>query len=535
MNLRKTFAAALLATAAATGMASANPAPTIIYICGSTAYRAPVTCAIINALGGTSSYAAGNQGTSSGTANNITKAQTGIFADGTVSYSGSTFTGSATTIVETNWTGSLAGTLDVATQNAALQFVDPTNSGIDSAMIQTTSTSPFTNHGLLPTLVATGNGANVITHAPEVAMSDSFLSSVASVLTTAHASPAVDGATTGAQLSALVTNSKLVEAGTGTNVSGAGTSTGYLGIVPFEWVLGNTALGYPLFSNISQQAADYLIKNGSAPATLFATNNGASPATANSAADFVYLIGRNEDSGTRIDALAEPGLGFITSPKQFLLTFAQQDAGDTTADLPTPTDFTYIGKGDSGNSITAAGLWPASAKLNTETSIGWGLPGHGGYAGGGDVSAVLSQPVNSSFAFTSGQATENTGKSYFIGYLGTADAGGLGTSGSVTNGVALTFNGVACSTANIQNGSYSFWSYEHMYYLPSGATGSIVGTPAQTFVDNLAESVAGTYAEYDSGGNDAPNTDAAGVKLLASGTAGSLSRTVEGGGYTLTY
>jgi hypothetical protein len=526
MKLRKTIAAAGLAVAAMTGLASA--APTVIYICGSTAYRAPVTCAILNALGGTSSYAAGNQG--SGV--NITKAQTGILANGTVHYTSGTFDGTATIIVETNWTGSLAGCVDVSLQNSALNFVDSTNAGIDASMGQTTSTSPFTNLSNLPTLVTSGAGQNTITHAPQVAMSDAFQGSAAAALSGATLTSPIGSYSTIAQVIAQVKTAPLVEAGS-TYVYSPNSASGYLGIVPFEWVLGDTGMiGKPI-DNITQETAAFLIKKGSAPLTMFSlAGQGLAPATY--ASQFAYLIGRNEDSGTRIDGFAEPQLGFTTNPIQFLLTFSNPSV--VTSDLPTPTDFTQIGK--AGNVVETISKWPASAVLNTEKNITWGLTGHGGYAGGGDVAAVLAATVDEAGIGSPDNSllAQNSGNVFFIGYLGTADAGGVGST-SISGATALTYNGVACSSSNIQSGAYSFWSYEHMYYLNSG-TGAITDSTTLNFVNNLADSVAQTYAPYDNGGASAPTTDGAGVflpKNTTAGTTGTVTRTQEGGVYSLNY
>jgi len=44
-----------------------------------------------------------------------------------------------------------------------------------------------------------------------------------------------------------------------------------------------------------------------------------------------------------------------------------------------------------------------------------------------------------------------------IGYLGLADYGVIST-----NSTALAYNGVPFSHANVNNGSYSLWGYEHL-------------------------------------------------------------------------
>lgn len=501
MNLLKTLTVGVLA-AAIPSMAPA--ALTVIHITGSTAFRAPTTAAIINALGGSSCKAA-YAGSS------LLKATSAILANGTLGASGT-----ATIAFEANWTGSLSGVVDVATQNP-LAFPDETNSANQTALNGSTVTSsPYGGGAALPASFA------VATLAPDVCMSDAFASSAASALATAQISGSITGgATTGSQLAAQINAAALQEAGSASPIVGSGTSTGYLGIVPFQWVIGNLS-GVTAPTNITQQAATFLIKNGYIPMSMLSKVSGDSF----SSGDFAYLVGRNEDSGTRIDAFAEPQLGFVQNPQQYLLTFS---GGTNTTDIPTPTDFTQIG--GSTALVETMNTWPASASLNTEPHINWSNAGggHGGYAGGGDVASVLSTPVDQNNIGGSGFAGENSGKVYFIGYLGISDSGAFGNATKVTGGQALTYNGVIASTAGVQNGSYSFWSYEHMYYLSS------LSTTAKNIINPIANSIATTYANYDSGGASAPTTDAAGVILSTNGTAGTVSRTVEGGFYQLNY
>jgi len=528
MNLLKTLTVGLVA-AALPSMAFANPDPTIVHICGSTAFRAPVTCAIINALGGTGCKAACNKsGTAPGN-QNLLGGQAAIFANGTVSYSGSTFTGNATIIVLANWTGSLAGILDVAAQNATLTYPNPADAAVEASM-QACDISPFGGGGTLPSSPA----FSTVAAAPEVCMTDSFASSAAAALASAQVTAGhnIGGATTGAGLKTLVNGAGLIEAGSAsTNIVGKGSSTGYLGIVPFQWCIGNlSGATFAAPTNITQQTANYIIKNGAAPLSMFNTTSTGTL----SGADFVYLVGRNEDSGTRIAAFAEPQLSFSVNPQQYLLTFS---GGNKTGDIPAPTDFSFIGASTgTGAFVTGFDAWPQGATLNTEPFIHWTNAGfgHGGYAGGGDVSSVLSTPVNQSFPDPNGAALagENTGKAFFIGYLGIADSGSFGNATKIIGGAALAYNGVTPSLAGINNGSYSFWSYEHMYYIGSGT--HIVPGAIKTFADNLADSLANVYVSYGSGGV-VTTTSPAGVALLPQNTVGSVTRSVEGGGYTLNY
>jgi len=394
------------------------------------------------------------------------------------------------------------------------------------------------------------------------------------------------------------------------------------------WALGNLSNTDPIsgpagpatgFTNISQQTASFLTHNGFAPFTMFSK----AATDTFSAGDFVYLIGRNEDSGTRIDGMAEPQplTGFAINPKQWLPTFSgtnnTQDipqpvlAGTkniggtsssttsvatwtgttTTVTLTKPNSSILIGAAvtgtgiasnttvsdingstltlsqntttsESGVTLTIAfagcliqniATWPSNDTLNTETTVTWNLAGHSGYPAGGDVESVLSTPVDENTTFNNDGAVapgENTGNAFFIGYLGVSDA--EGTNGAAKSGLGgiLTYNGVAESTQTIDNGSYSFWSYEHMYYLTSG-TGALSGSKSDGplasqlgFVTNLANGVAGTYAPYDSSGVigdglGSDNKDGAGVLLEAASTAattsGNVFRTVEGGPYNLNY
>jgi len=528
MNLLKTLTVGLFAVALPT-MASAQ---TIIHICGSTAFRAPVTCAIINALGNTSCLAASNKSGATTANSNILGGQSGIFANGSVTYSGATYTGSATIIVVTNWTGSLAGVVDVATANTNLVFPDHTSATVNGDGTGASVMKPIFIDG---THIGGGGsfatGFATVAHLPEVCMTDAFVSSAAAAVSTATLSGTVGGATTGAALKTKITGAQLVEAGTSSLIHGAGTAGGYLGIVPFQWVVGNTTPNNAALSitNITQQTANYLIRSGSAPLSMFNTTSTGTL----TGDDFVYLVGRNEDSGTRIDAFAEPQLSFTQNPTQYLLVMS---GGAQTGDIPAPTDFVNIG--GSAGSVKSFDIWPSSATLNTEPLVNWSDVGggHGGYAGGGDVSSVLSTPVDqASIKSLAAFTPENTGNAYFIGYLGVADCGGFGLATSITNGKALTYNGVTPSVPTIQKGAYSFWSYEHMYYIKSTAPNNPIPAGIKGWVDALANSLASTYVSYNSSGVSDTTVKPAGVALPASGSVGTVSRSVEGGFFSLNY
>jgi hypothetical protein len=367
-----------------------------------------------------------------------------------------------------------------------------------------------------------------------------------------------DTGSNGDVLATVIDNANLTEAGTTAPVVTG--QQGYLGIVPFEWVLGNLPSGTTVpFTNITQQTANYLIGNGAAPFSMF----GATTATdANPGRDFAFLVGRNEDSGTRIVSLAEPQNGFIPTMEQFILSFSGGTVANTSA-VPTPAANNGFYTGGAATQVVKLAPWTTNTVLNTEPNISWNASGHGGYVSGGDVAKVLSTPVSQTAVHTTAVANipQNTGNAYFIGYIAMSDAkgfvppaatigaagsGGTGTSVGITNGTCLTYNGVPFSVANVNNGSYSLWGYEHMYYISStgGNSQPAIGSNQKIFADNIANNIASTYVVYDSSGKNAATDgtvlyyDSPGVKLLSTtpgANPGYVTRGYEGAQLSLGY
>ena len=566
MKLLKNLMVGALAAALPVSALAVSPVVTF-HIAGSTAYRAPVSAAIINYLGGSSAHALYAGSSLLGGTASIFE---GVPSTGALS--------GQTVIIAANWTGSLSGVVDITTQNS-IPFFDPANSTVStdlasstSACTTTASASPNNKYGGGKSEAATLVSGTAI---PDAVMSDSFYTSIEQVVSSAsgigfkgqptnNPNSAYDiSPLTGDALASAIDNASLVEAGgvaTGSPVeTGSG---GYLGIVPFEWVLGNltnqegspasasspttppTGISVP-FTNITQEQAAYFIQAGAAPFSLFGDT------ATNAASTFVFLVGRNEDSGTRVDAYAEPQLGFIPTPNQFLLSYSGTSA--TTSAQPAPAANNGLNTGGPTALVTGLTPWTKGTVLNTEANIYWpNDTGHGGYVSGGDVAKVIGTGVTQSSVAAAAKALipEDTNGVYFMGYISIADAGGYIQPGAtlseatdaytVYGGTCLTYNGVAYSQTAVNNGSYSFWSYEHMYYPDGNGTLPAIGTNQQTIADTIADSVAQTFASYDAGGVNAPSTDGAGVPLIVakSTTAksvGSVTRGIEGGSYTLNY
>jgi membrane-bound inhibitor of C-type lysozyme len=201
-----------------------------------------------------------------------------------------------------------------------------------------------------------------------------------------------------------------------------GTGNGQIGVIPFVWSKGPRGdvpqTNYDRLTNITAQQAKALLgsTSGYVPLSLFTGNSA-------DAGYYVIAAGRNDDSGTRFGAFAECGFGQANTPQQWNLTV---NATNVTA-VSLNTLFTD-GYSSGGTMTKAVNLAPASGlKVNGNPFI-------------------------------------------VVTYSGVADAKNINGGASV-----LTYNGYGTTTvapdfitaglgAKIQDGQYSFWEFEHIYY-----------------------------------------------------------------------
>jgi len=177
-----------------------------------------------------------------------------------------------------------------------------------------------------------------------------------------------------------------------------------VGVVFFEWVKN---VGAPAdITNVTNSLAESLLTLGAVPQSFFSGNNAE---TTN-----VFILGRDNLSGSRYITFAETGFGINSSPVQ--------------------------------NTVTPSGA--AVGQINP-------VAGATGYSSGGSVASALI--LTGSDAGTVGGA----GPGWLVGYVGTADAQTAISGG----GTALTYNGVPATPANVENGIYSLWGYEHFNIL----------------------------------------------------------------------
>lgn len=435
--------------------ASALATPPILYISGAAAYRPPIQKAIEDSL--KPGYVFGYYGSSH-------------YKPSASIYSGTLASTSQPVIVETFYTGDVSGVTDLALQHNITGWI-PTDPTTLSDL--TTSGYHFTSY--------TGTSA-----VPEATISVSFYTSSAAAVST--------GGANGATAANTIENAAFIDAGS----SGKAGSADTIGLAAFEWIIGNTSATYTgttpytSISNITQQAANQLITSGYLPAAFLT-------GTTTDLNNYLVLVGRSEDSGSRTVPFAEAQNGFGNPPQQYALAFSNNQT--TQADGRATGGTSASGTA----SVIGAGLWPSNAPLYTETNINWNESGHSGYILSSDLSNALSaiNPVAVSSLNGSGTTgytlstflPANAAQAYLIGYAGLADASG------VLNGKALTYNGVPYSVAAVQNGTYSLWSYAHLYYLSSGTGSLTAGSTVKQAADDIADTVYLTDADINSSGS----------------------------------
>jgi hypothetical protein len=251
-------------------------------------------------------------------------------------------------------------------------------------------------------------------------------------------------------------------------------------IEPYVWV-GTPGLATRGVTNITTAQAQNLYQYGKLPLSFFTGKSADSTS-------YVYALTRDPGSGSRLIAAAETGVGVTT----LLKTYEPTVTGATADNLGN-----FV-KGTISGSIP---LYPAGVIKSTQiydpTAGDTGYPSFGTADQTGLLAAITSTPtVNSSSPSTA---------QFFIAYFNPTDGAEAVAAGSEQ----LTYNGVTYSQANLQNGLYTFWSYEQIQ------APSTLSSQASTILNDLV--------------NAWPNaTLSTGVQL----TGVNVSRSVDGGTIT---
>ena len=220
----------------------------------------------------------------------------------------------------------------------------------------------------------------------------------------------------------------------------AAVSVLQLGVEPYKFVAspGATAAG---LTNITTAQAQNLYENGVLPLSFFTGNN-------SDEGTLVYGLTRDGGSGARLVALAETGIGV----KSVITTYKPTVTGGTV-----DSSGNYV-NGTITDAYNAVNPYPAG--LIPSTGI-WDVnAGDTGYAkfGSPSVNVGLLQAIT---------ATPPSG-ALFVTYLNDAD----GTEATAAGAETLTYNGVTETAANVNEGKYTFWSYQGIDIAPATYSGS---------------------------------------------------------------
>jgi hypothetical protein len=398
-----------MAVVAALALSSVGVASATTYhVTGSTAFRAADVSAEVAVIGAANAQAVYWGSSLSGASISVVQS-----SDGSTKF-------------ENHFTGSIAGVQAVQnTANLTVSF--PTGTGTE------TPTGPLTaaNTGSL-TPASGGLGFTTTGAAPantETVVADIAFSDVAK-----------------ATCEAVIKN-----AAAPANAAGTTVTFKTVGIVPFVFVANATTDLYSRLStlNVTPQNFTYTYVNGGSPLSIFTGLPGDETST-------VTPLGRDIDSGTRADALAETGYNLGGSGTAAVVQAVSQSY---------PLD----GSGNIIGNVSGAGVIAAFETVPEETVDGIDLlAGNGGYSSGGNLATALSYQFNG-----------GTG-SVIIGYLGVSDAtSALNVTASSTRepAVLLSYGGVKfdpTSTAStnlnkIYEGAYTYWSTESIVYTSVGA------------------------------------------------------------------
>ena len=195
-----------------------------------------------------------------------------------------------------------------------------------------------------------------------------------------------------------------------------------VGIVPFKFMANK---GAPAgLTNINTQQARALFGAGKLPLAFFTGNNADETKT-------VVATGRDPDSGTRLNASAEIGLGPQASVKHYQPLDSSNNLVKTV-----------------GTNIDHFVPWPASVINGIPVAIF-----NGGYSSGGDLSKMMANISPAGFTVVS--------------YASVNDA-----DPNLSNAVELSYNGILLGNVGgnyntataLTEGKYTFWCYEHVMY-----------------------------------------------------------------------
>ena len=266
--------------------------------------------------------------------------------------------------------------------------------------------------------------------------------------------------------------------------------------------------GIPI-DNITTQQAKQLYDTGALPLSFFTGNW-----TNGDQHKWIFALGRNTDAGQRFGAQLEigrSGLGEQWAYRALKPDGSPQeplDAGGATNSplIPDPnspgnfiTNSNYdatksyvIGNSVIGGKVSKHGKWPNETWSNITAT--------GGHTSGANLASALTRTLEAgAYQAVDSQATAG----WYVGYVtpGDADATILGNGQGAqrlasTKGVALKFNGIENTPANVQSGRYTLWVYNRILIPKPAANQSTYsgvaakpGDPTTTFRAEFVEAL----------------------------------------------
>lgn len=418
MKINKTLVIAAL-SALSVGGASASIGDTN-FITGSTAFRKAANSQIAAWVESQGSTVQGNGLVWSDTA--------GASPVGATDIAWQWVSGTTTNYIVAHWSGSEGGIQNTAAPQGTKQYLylNPSTASLAATPVTfvTGLTAGSTNAG--NTILENGN----ITFADTTQASSLFKNTYAGTTYTALAN------------------------------GGASSNAPQVGVVTFAWVTSNSNAVNANITNVTDYNARNILNLGRLPVALLTGN------TADTSS-YVWLVGRDIDSGTRSTTLGVTGYGTTKAVKQYFVG-------------------TY-----NGGTTNAVYLTPATS-VDGVTEV----QGNAGYTSGSGSSATgLIYNIKTYGVLATGTAltydTNSTpwtasGPNYLIGYAGTGDAGKSSSTGAVSVRL-LAFNGTTYSDQAVQQGQYGFWGYENLYYNSSTATANTVTIANGVAADVLAQ------------------------------------------------
>ncbi len=223
------------------------------------------------------------------------------------------------------------------------------------------------------------------------------------------ASTTSDGTTPGGFVSspvdiAMADNAVLYSKNPGASVVGK-----KVGVIGFKWVLerGSAAA----ITGVTDANIRVALTGGNTKAALF-TGNAADTTR-------VFVTGRDNNSGTRVNAFGVPGFGIFSAPSQIQVS--------------------------------------ANGAMITQSDSG--IVGDYGYSGGGSVATQMGYDLSQATSVDIAPGGDGTSHFSVIAYLGTGDA----ATAILNGGTELKVNGASYNVQSVANGLYPFWGNEYIY------------------------------------------------------------------------